>query len=719
MAKFTPETLQGSFADTSQVNANFEAIADLINNELLSRNNRDSAEPNQIQTPVDLNSQILYNVPNGTEGSHAINYSQLLAAQGSLDFAGTVAETASATAEQTVFTLTVTTYIPGSNNIAVYVQGVRQHPSAYTETSSSVVTFSEGLALGTQVLFVINERAVGADTVTGSSVTVTSQGVSTNVQQVIANLNVADYTELRALSAREAGISIQVTDEGIAGTFVLRHSPGHGLTDNGGTIIVIDSDWYAERSYTGKVMVTWFGAKDDGSDIAATTTAIQYAFDNFATTDGVHFPSGIYGFSSSLTLTGGGWLVSGDGYENVVLKPTSAVTTAAIDINQGGGDSVRGYIGGFTIACANSGGVNSYATSEAATYYTDYGIRCDSVQDGVMYDRIRVLYTKVAGIYLQDRCWFSTIRDCWFIYNQGLGYWASTNANGVSIIDTRVYLCKSGGKISSVSAAKVIGGGFEDCGLIGLEMAFVSGFDVSGVWFEDLDQDSTGTAGGLEIKGASGDATRPANGSVNGNFFNSCGPYGINAENARIGGVGNDFWGSTVNGIQFDSDSVVGFNEDLNYFRSTITTNFSGLVRDRVDVDDNWTPVISDAITAGNTATFTNVAGSQRYHKRGRMVTISCLLTDIDTTGMTAGNTLYIQGLPIPCASDGIAIGTALFTNTTLNEFSVIPIIDAGTSAIRFWQGRSGNTPSSIIVSDLTSTTSDIYITITYPVTYS
>ena len=64
--------------------------------------------------------------------------------------------------------------------------------------------------------------------------------------------NVADYVELRALSILGLvdGMPIEVTDAGISGTFYLRNSVAHGLTDNGGTIIVIDADWYAERGDT-------------------------------------------------------------------------------------------------------------------------------------------------------------------------------------------------------------------------------------------------------------------------------------------------------------------------------------------------------------------------------------------------------------------------------------------------------------------------------------
>jgi hypothetical protein len=57
-----------------------------------------------------------------------------------------------ATAGQTVFTLPWT-YIPGSNDLSVYINGVRQAGNAYTETSVSSITFASGLNAGDEVMF--------------------------------------------------------------------------------------------------------------------------------------------------------------------------------------------------------------------------------------------------------------------------------------------------------------------------------------------------------------------------------------------------------------------------------------------------------------------------------------------------------------------------------------------------------------------------------------
>jgi Pectate lyase superfamily protein len=66
-------------------------------------------------------------------------------------------EIQTATAGQTVFTLTTMAYQPGTNNLTVFVDGVNQYGPgatyAYTETSETVVTFASGLHVGASVKF--------------------------------------------------------------------------------------------------------------------------------------------------------------------------------------------------------------------------------------------------------------------------------------------------------------------------------------------------------------------------------------------------------------------------------------------------------------------------------------------------------------------------------------------------------------------------------------
>ena len=57
--------------------------------------------------------------------------------------------------------------------------------------------------------------------------------------------------------------------------------------------------------------------------------------------------------------------------------------------------------------------------------------------------------------------------------------------------------------------------------------------------------------------------------------------------------------------------------------------------------EGTWTPVIADASSAGNSASHTTTLAN--YTRVGRVVTVSFRLIDIDTTGCTAGNNIFIR----------------------------------------------------------------------------
>jgi parallel beta-helix repeat protein len=97
-------------------------------------------------------------------------------------------EIQTATAGQTVFTLTTTEYQPGTNTLSVFVDGVNQYGPgaqyAYTETSSTVVTFVNGLHVGASVKFTTTQ-ALSGGAVSSALVTYQPAGinaVATNVQ---------------------------------------------------------------------------------------------------------------------------------------------------------------------------------------------------------------------------------------------------------------------------------------------------------------------------------------------------------------------------------------------------------------------------------------------------------------------------------------------------------------------------------------------------------
>lgn len=97
-------------------------------------------------------------------------------------------EIQTATAGQTVFTLTTMQYQVATNSLSVFVDGVNQYGPgaqyAYTETSSTSVTFTNGLHVGAVVKFTTSQQQ-GAGLTNASQITYNPAGtgaVATNVQ---------------------------------------------------------------------------------------------------------------------------------------------------------------------------------------------------------------------------------------------------------------------------------------------------------------------------------------------------------------------------------------------------------------------------------------------------------------------------------------------------------------------------------------------------------
>jgi hypothetical protein len=80
-------------------------------------------------------------------------------------------QTITATGGQTILNLGFS-YVQGTDAIAVFVNGLRMSPAAYSETSTTVVTLSEGLTAGDEVFVVVGNQVATSTkpTITGSRV---------------------------------------------------------------------------------------------------------------------------------------------------------------------------------------------------------------------------------------------------------------------------------------------------------------------------------------------------------------------------------------------------------------------------------------------------------------------------------------------------------------------------------------------------------------------
>ena len=212
MAKLTLNTIGSRYGSIDALNDNFDSIENALENTL----SRDGTTPNTMTANLDMNSQRVINLPDGTANSDAVTVRQLNAAlaligTGTGGTSGPVIslqERVVATSGQTSVTILLT-FVPGSNNLAVYLDGVRQYVGySYTEVNEHTVLFSSGLHAGAELLFITNESVTSADTDTATS-SVTTLITATAGQTVFPTSLYAQGTS--SLQVFVNGLNVNVT----------------------------------------------------------------------------------------------------------------------------------------------------------------------------------------------------------------------------------------------------------------------------------------------------------------------------------------------------------------------------------------------------------------------------------------------------------------------------------------------------------------------------
>lgn len=260
MAKLTLNTIGSRYGSIDALNDNFDAIEAALENTL----SRDGTSPNTMLSNVDMNSKRVINLADGTNNTDAVTVRQLTQAlqETANGQVVTVKERATASSGQTVFTLGAISYSPGSNNLSVYIDGVRQYPGeSYTETSSSVVTFSSGLNVGAEVLFVVNE-AITELSADASNVTYTPTGTGASITTVQSKLR-------ESVSVKDFGaLGDGVTDDSVA--FQNAINTGKQVFVPAGTYLVDDLTPLTSNGY-----LNMFGVQGR-SELKGTGTRAQY-----------------------------------------------------------------------------------------------------------------------------------------------------------------------------------------------------------------------------------------------------------------------------------------------------------------------------------------------------------------------------------------------------------------------------------------------------------
>lgn len=123
-------------------------------------------------------------------------------------FAQVDSEVITASAQQTVFNLTTITYAPGTDNLAVYRNGLRLLFNLdYIETNSTTVTLTRGVAAGNQLLFE-SGRIIGQDI---SAIITRVENQTATAQQTVFTLTIATYVPgSNSLSVYRNGLKLVI-----------------------------------------------------------------------------------------------------------------------------------------------------------------------------------------------------------------------------------------------------------------------------------------------------------------------------------------------------------------------------------------------------------------------------------------------------------------------------------------------------------------------------
>ena len=184
--------------------------------------------------------------------------------------------------------------------------------------------------------------------------------------------------------------------------------------------------------------------------------------------------------------------------------------------------------------------------------------------------------------------------------------------------------------------------------------------------------------------------------------------FGVHADNqtAFIGlNGGTDVEFTSAGNVKVSSGSGIDFS-------ATSGTGTSELFDDYEE--GTWTPVLSDATSGGNTATLGS--STAHYVKVGSVVHLFLQVINVNNSGMTGGNTLYIQGLPYTSVSSNNSAGSAVFDRVSVSGFdAVTPAIGPTRDYMTLGTTTTGAADGNLTVAAFNNSSSDIQnLTISY-----
>ena len=173
--------------------------------------------------------------------------------------------------------------------------------------------------------------------------------------------------------------------------------------------------------------------------------------------------------------------------------------------------------------------------------------------------------------------------------------------------------------------------------------------------------------------------------------------YNHNVDQLYLGASGNTNW------------KIVGATGNLERVSTGAGIDFGSGASTTLDAyeEGSFTGTFRDATSGGN-ASSTTFPGV--YTRIGDVVYFRVGCGNINTSGMTAGNVIYLHGLPFQASGSKSGPVNAVQVDTVTTGDYLTVAANAGTSYCDFRKNTSGAGDAQLLVSDLTSGTSDMTV---------
>lgn len=292
MARYTKTSLGSNYASKQQIDSNLDDIKTAIDDTL----SRKGDSPNSMEADLDMNSNQILNLPDAVLPQEPVTLSQFNAQSVGTKTTQTLKQKHVATAGQTVFTTPA--YVIGSNNLSVYINGVRQDGAAYSETTTTSITLTEGAELSDIVEVLVNELPISTDQVGANNVTYDGSTVAVHLDALTFDTVAAmvAHTDLQVGMKVKTWGYYSVNDGGGAEYEVV--SAGTG-TDDGGSFIDLTGSSLQAKLVTCNILNASVYGIFNGATLD--NTALQNCLDTGASI--VELPDGDYSTLTSKTVS--------------------------------------------------------------------------------------------------------------------------------------------------------------------------------------------------------------------------------------------------------------------------------------------------------------------------------------------------------------------------------------------------------------------------------